>query len=57
MISFALSGFDDLSKETEIIPEGKEGIFMNLLFTIVIKIGQDPPVLPEQAMNITDKIV
>lgn len=46
-----------MGKETEVIPEGKEGIPVNPCFAFTIQIGKDPPVFPQQTMNITDKVV
>ena len=46
-----------MRKEAEVITEGKEGVFMHFCSTLTIQIGKDPPVFPQQTVNITDKIV
>jgi hypothetical protein len=46
-----------MSKKTEVIAHGKQSIFMNFYFPLVIEVGQDPSVLPEQTMDVADKII
>jgi hypothetical protein len=36
-----------MGKEAEIITKGEQGVLMNLQFTLVIKVGQDPSVFSE----------
>ncbi len=46
-----------MGEKAEVITQGKQGIFMNLPSPFVIQVGKDPSVLPQQAMDITYKIV
>jgi len=46
-----------MSEKAEVIPEGEQGILMDPQFPFIIKVGQYPSVLPEQSVNVPDKIV
>jgi len=53
----ALRCFDNMSKETEVITKGKQGILMDLDFTLRMEICKYPSVLSQQSVNISDKII
>jgi hypothetical protein len=53
----ALRCFYYMGKKAEVIPKGKQSIFVNFDFTFGIKIGKDSSVLSQQPVNIPDKIV
>ena len=46
-----------MGKETEVISKGKKRILMNFHFALGKEIWQDSSVLPQQPMNISDKII
>jgi hypothetical protein len=49
--------FNYMGKKTEIITKGKQGILMNPELFFRVKIGQYPPVLSQQPMDIPHIIV
>jgi len=46
-----------MCEEAEVISQGKEGVLMHFCPALTIQIGKDPPVFPQQTMDITDKVV
>jgi hypothetical protein len=40
----ALCGFYDMGKEAEVVSKGKQSIFMNLNFALIVQIAKDPSV-------------
>jgi hypothetical protein len=46
-----------MGEKAEVIAQREKRILVNPCLSFIIKIGKDPPVLPEQAMHIPDKIV
>jgi len=46
-----------MRKEAEVITQGKEGVLMHFYPALTIQISKDPPVFPQQTVNITYKIV
>ena len=46
-----------MGKKIKIIPKGKQGIPVDNPFTFIVKIAENPPVFPQQAMNIPYVIV
>lgn len=46
-----------MCKKTEVVAKSKQGIFMNFQFALGIKIRENPSVLSQQAMNISDEII
>ena len=46
-----------MGKKAEVVAKGEKRIFMDFVFPVVIKVGKDPSVLPQQTMDITYKII
>lgn len=46
-----------MGKETEVVAQSEQGIFMNSDFPIAVEICENSPVLPQQPMNVPNKIV
>ncbi len=47
MVSLPSCCFDYVGEKTEVISEGKQSIFMNVVLPLVIKISKYPSVLPQ----------
>jgi hypothetical protein len=46
-----------MSKEAEVVTKGKKSIFVDFHLAVIVQVGQYPPVLSQQSMNVSYKIV
>jgi 4'-phosphopantetheinyl transferase EntD len=47
VIEFPLVGcFNNMGKETEVISESEQGVFMDFNLALIVKVSKDPSVLP-----------
>jgi hypothetical protein len=55
--SQAVSCFDDMGEEAEIISQGEQGVPVNPQPFFGIEIGKNASVLPQQTMYIPDEVI
>ena len=53
----ALRCFNDVGTKTEIVTQSKQSVFMDFYFALRVQVGKDSPVLAQQTVNISYKIV